>query len=132
MKKNRLTAKIIQFASLGIAGFLSFIAAVEHVGQGVPPIIMALYGIGIGSTFWLSKDKKQIDQINLLKYISNNHGKATLSELVISLDLPVERVKKILNKLEKHGAINIEISQKGEIIYCCSDILSIESEYFVH
>ncbi|UZR95038.1 helix-turn-helix transcriptional regulator [Chondrinema litorale] len=132
MKRKRITTKILQIASFAVGGLMTFISVVEHhVPDGIPPFIMALLGIGIGSTVWLNKDQRKIDQINLLKYISNNHGRATLSELVIALEFPVEKVKKLLDKLEKHGAVTIEISQKGEIIYCCTDMLSISSEYFV-
>ncbi|MEM1134863.1 MAG: hypothetical protein AAGI07_03415 [Bacteroidota bacterium] len=130
MKTKKILARVLQVGGIFMGSVLTIIASsIHNPSEGFAPAILGLLGLAIGSSVWLKRERTNREQINLIKYIVNNHGRATLSELVIALDFPVEKVKKLVDKLQKHGAITVEVSQRGEIIYCCSDIITIESEY---
>jgi|GEM_PF-5417079 len=112
-----------------MSGILSFIAAVEPVDDSIIVAITAFLGIGIGTTVWIKKEKDNRNQIRILKYINKNRGKATLTELVLALELPVQSTKKIIEKLQNHGMITLETTDKGELLYCCQDIILLQEKY---
>ncbi|MBX2842642.1 MAG: hypothetical protein KTR26_12800 [Flammeovirgaceae bacterium] len=131
MKLKKLIARIFSYGGFVFSGFMAIALAVEPAHNAiafVAPFIISTI-LGTGSTWWLSVERNKEEEIKLLKFVIKNGGKATLGEIVADLEIPVKRVRKTVDKLQKHGALGTNVSDNGELIYSSSEINLINPQY---
>jgi len=111
--------KVLSFLGIGVGSITTMVAITEWIGE---PLIASAIGFGIGIFSFKnsqSLQRKREDQ-HILRYLMR-HRSASLTEIIIDLDLSVERANKIMERLEKHSLIRYQVSETGDILYNISD-----------
>ncbi|MEN7550573.1 hypothetical protein AAG747_21815 [Rapidithrix thailandica] len=129
MKFEEIISRIIGFGASGAA----LIILMVGIGDGHFPsemftadmILGSVGGLGVFNSIRLRKKR---DEIKVLKYLSYSHGKATVAELVVNLKMPIDRVKKVIERLQKHGVIGVEVADDGEMLYSVSNSRTFEEK----
>lgn len=132
MRKSSEITEFLQKLSFSTSGLLAFIAAIAPVSDDFLLSFFTFLGIGIGSTLWIEREKGHRNEIRILRYIKKKQGKATLTELVLDLELPVRTTKKLIEKLQNQDLITLEITEDGEALYCNNDLLNIQKKYSIY
>ncbi|WP_020530815.1 hypothetical protein [Flexithrix dorotheae] len=122
MKIKKFIARVLSYGGFILSGIFAFVFTIEPAHHAVDMIapFVAAFSLASGSTWWLRKERNKDEEINLLKFVIKNGGKATLGEIVAELEIPVERVRKTVDKLQKHGALGTNVSDDGELVYSSS------------
>ncbi len=128
MRPSKIT-NFLQKFSFTLSGILIFMAVVDTANKEITTAIVAFIILGLGSTIWLEIQKINRNQILILKYLTKRDGKATLTELVLHLELSVWYTKKLLDRLQNQGILTLDISDSGEAYYRCNDIIALQSRY---
>ncbi len=56
-------------------------------------------------------------EVRILDLLAMRKGRITLLEAVVYLREPIDRIKPILEKLQRDGFIGVDVSESGELIY---------------
>ncbi len=111
--------KIFSFLGISVGTVTTLVALVEGFPE---PLIASVIGFGIGIFSFKNAKKlqrKREDQ-SILKYLMRHRG-ASLTEIIVDLDLDVESASKIMQRLESHNLIRYQVSETGDVLYSIAD-----------
>ena len=111
--------KVFSFLGISVGTVTTLVAMVEGFPE---PLIASVIGFGIGIFSFKNAKKlqrKREDQ-GILKYLMRHRG-ASLTEIIVDLDLDVESANKIMQRLETHNLIRYQVSETGDVLYSIAD-----------
>lgn len=111
--------KVLSFLGISVGSITTMVAIVEGFPE---PLIASVIGFGIGVfTFKNGKklQRKREDQ-HILKYLMRHRG-ASLSEIIVDVDLDVQSASKIMERLESHNLVRYQVSETGDVLYSIAD-----------
>ena len=56
-------------------------------------------------------------EVRILDFMAMKKGRITILEAVVYLREPIDKVKPVLDKLQRDGFIRVDVSETGELIY---------------
>jgi len=132
---NRITAA--GMGGLGILGSIGMTVSWLQAGFE-PPFLLAYAifgGMGyLGTKNYLAIDKKtklrleQKTEQEVLRMAALSGGKLTITEVAIRMNISVDEAKITLEGLSKKGAMEIEITAAGGLVYALSNFLTAEEK----
>ncbi|WP_338769054.1 hypothetical protein WAF17_09090 [Bernardetia sp. ABR2-2B] len=134
--KNQLF-KVASAITGGVSSFVSVAVLGEFLGSGDIDLILGFLSAGsiAAASGWntvrLHKQQKkelfQKKQLDILYLAVQNHGQLTPTQVALQTNTPIDETKEILDSLSDAGAMELQVSNKGNLVYTLIDEVYLEN-----
>ncbi|WP_375559315.1 hypothetical protein ACE193_16455 [Bernardetia sp. OM2101] len=123
--------KVASAITGGISSFVSIAVFSELIGTGDWDLVVGVLsagGIATAATYNTlrlhKKEKKELfqkKQLDILYLAVQNHGQLTPTQVALQTNTPIDETKELLDSLSDAGAMELQVSNKGNLVYTLID-----------
>jgi hypothetical protein len=102
---------------------LTFSIMASHGDFKPEGVIFGFVATGVSTYCALNarKLRKKHEELGMLQFMALKNGRVSLAEIMLHLEITAERTKEILDRLQNHGVIVVEVTSNGELVYSVQD-----------
>jgi hypothetical protein len=118
------------FTVAGIGTTAISIANIQYLTES---LIFTALGAGVTTYCVINARKLRMkhEEIGMLRFMALRNGRVSLAEFIIHLEITAERTKQILDRLQNHGVIVVEVTTNGELVYSIQDSMRQIERYVI-
>lgn len=128
--------KVASAITGGISSIVSVAVLGEFLGSGDVELIVGILSAGsiaaasTYNTLRLHKEQKkelfQKKQLDILYLAVQNHGQLTPTQVALQTNTPIDETKELLDSLSDAGAMELQVSNKGNLVYTLIDEVHLQ------